>query len=151
MVENNIEKGLIFFKEALLVGLTDFSYMNIYLNICMCYILLDHIECDEFDDAYIRFNFAKKKLDKRQHKSKYENMYEIILRIIINEHQGKNVELLCKEALYSPDIDDYFIPLLKDIEKRNRPINDSFYKENSFYYMKMNQLRCFLAEFRFWE
>lgn len=151
MVENNVEKGLKYFKEALFVGLTDFSYMSIYLNICMCYILLGYIEKDEFIDALIHFNFAKKNLEKRKHKSKYEDMYEITLKILIDEHQGRNVELLCKEVLDSLEIDDFFVPLIKDIKKRNHQLNDSLYKENNFYYMRMNQLRCFLAEFRFWE
>ena len=150
MMENSIEKGLKYFKEALLVGLTDFSYMNIYLNICMCYILLGNTD-DEFLDAYIHFDFAKKKLEQRQHKSKYEDLYETILKIIIAEHEGKNIESLCESAMSSLDIDDFFVTLLEDIIKRNRQLNDSFYKNNIFYYMKMNQLRCFLAEFRFWE
>ena len=151
MLENNIEKGLKYFKEALLVGLTDFSYMTIYLNICMCYILLGNTENDEFLDAYIHFNFAKKKLERRQHKSKYENIYEMILRIILDEHQGKNVISLCQNTISLFRSEDFFVTLLNDIIKRNRQMNDSFYKNNSFYYTRMNQLRCFFAEFRFWE
>ncbi|MBQ3602149.1 MAG: hypothetical protein II992_13295 [Lachnospiraceae bacterium] len=151
MVENDIKKGLIYFKEALLIGLTDFTYMSIYLNICMCYILLGNIESDEFDDAYIHFKFAQKKLNQRQHTSKYENIYQEILCILIDEHQGKNVEPFCEKLLNALAVDDFFVPLLKDIIKRNRQQNDSIYKDNSFFYMRMNQLHCFLAEFRFWE
>lgn len=151
IAENNVEKGLKYFKEALLVGLSDFTYMSIYLNICMCYILLAHIDSDEFEDAYFHFNFAKRKINKRQHPSKYENIYKNILDILINEYHGENVSEYCEKILNTVDEDSFFAPLLKDIMKRNRYQNDSFYNDNAFFYMRMNQLHCFLAEFRFWE
>ena len=151
MVENDVEKGLKFFKEALLVGLTDFTYMSIYLNICMCYLLLGQAESDAFEDAYIHFNFAKRKLNQRQHMSKYENIYQKLLDILIDEYQGKNVALSCESILSTWDIDAFFVPLLTDIIKRNRQQNDSSYKDNSFFYKRMNQLHVFFAELRFWE
>ena len=151
MVENNIEKALEYFKEALLVGLTDFTYMSVYLNICMCYILLDDIKSDEFADAYARFTFAKKKLNQRQNASKYENIYHQILNILIDENLGKKVDDICENILSTLDVDSFFAPLLKDIIKRNRQQDASPYKDNNFFYTRMNQLHCFLAEFRFWE
>ena len=154
IVENNLDEGLNAFKNALVIGLSDFSYMTIYLNICMCYILLGRIDSDDFTDAHTHFIFAKKKLDKRKHKSIYEDMYEKILNLIIEEHQGKDVTLSCESILTKLGENSFFIPILKDIQKRNEQKNNSFYYNylnNSFYYKKMNQLRCFLAEFRFWE
>lgn len=151
IVENNVEKGLKYFREALLVGLTDFTYMSIYLNICMCYMLLKRVESEDFDDAYTHFNFAKKKLNQRQHASKYENIYQRILNILIDEYYGKDVGLDCENILNTMNVDTFFAPLLKDIMKRNRNQNDSFYNDNAFFYTRMNQLHCFLAEFRFWE
>lgn len=151
MVENNVEKGLNCFKEALLIGLSDFTYMCIYLNICMCYLLLNRFESDEFTDAYLRFKFAKKRLNQRQHASKYENVYEKILNIIIEEYQGKDIENSSKNILNLSNLDRFFVPLIKDILKRNRIEKSSYYDSNVFFYTRMNQLRCFLAEFRFWE
>lgn len=154
IVEDNITEGLRYFKEALLVGLSDFSYMSIYLNICMCYILLNRITSDEFLDAKIHFNFVKKKLSKRQHESVYEKIYEELLEIIIEEHQGKDVLQRSEAIIDSLNNNSFFKPLLRDIIKRNSLVNDnqdSCYKDNTFYYKKMNQLRCFFAEFRFWE
>lgn len=154
IVENNLVEGLNTFKEALVIGLSDFSYMTIYLNICMCYILLGRIDSDDFSDAQTHFIFAKKKLGKRKHKSIYEDIYEKLLYTIIDEHQGKDVTLVCESMLTALDENNFFTPLLKDIIKRNQNKIDSFSQNNlnnSFYYNKMNQLRCFLAEFRFWE
>lgn len=154
IVENNIVEGLNAFKEALVIGLSDFSYMTIYLNICMCYILLGRIDSDDFTDAQTHFIFAKKKLGKRKHKSIYEDIYEKLLYTIIDEHQGKDVTLVCESMLTTLDENNFFTPLLIDIIKRNQHKTNSFSQNNlnnSFYYNKMNQLRCFLAEFRFWE
>lgn len=151
MVEKNITKGLKYLNEALLVGLSDFTYMCLYLNICMCYILLGNIDNADFADSYQRFRLAKKKLNKRKNATKYEDVYENIFNIIIVEHQGGNVEKLCFNALSELDNDSFFMPLLKDIVKRNRHEGNSVYKENTYFYKTMNEMRCFLAEFRFWE
>lgn len=120
----------------------------------MCYILLGRIDSDDFTDAQTHFIFAKKKLGKRKHKSIYEDIYEKLLYTIIDEHQGKDVTLVCESMLTALDENNFFTPLVKDIIKRNQNKTDSFSQNNlnnSFYYNKMNQLRCFLAEFRFWE
>lgn len=151
VVENNVEKGLKCFRDALLVGLSNFTYMSIYLNICMCYMLLKRVESEEFDDAYAHFNFAQKKLNQRQFTSKYENVYKKILNILIDEYYGKDVVPDCENILNTMNIDVFFTPLLKDIIKRNRNQDDSSYNDNAFFYTRMNQLHCFLAEFRFWE
>ena len=151
IVENNIETGLKLFKEALMVGLTDFTYMTIYLNICMCYLLLGCMDSNEFEDAYTHFMFAQKKLNQRKNTTKYENIYKTILEILIDEYQGKNVEVLCENIISSLEVDSFFLPLLTDIMKRNRNQYDFVYKDNNYYYSKMNQLHCFFAEFRFWE
>lgn len=151
LVENNIEKALHNFKKALLVGLSDFTYMSIYLNICICHILQDNMNCEEFEDAYNKFKFAKKKLNKREHASKYEDMYEIILEILIDERIGNDVVNLCEETLNMAKLDDFFKPILKDIINRNRNNNDSCYVDNYYFYSRINDLKCFFAEFRFWE
>lgn len=151
MVEKNITKGLNYLKEVLLVGLSDFTYMCLYLNICMCYILLGKTEDADFTDSYQRFHLAKKRLNKRRNATKYEDVYEDILNIIIAEQQGENVEKLCLTALGKLDNNSFFVPLLDDIVKRNCRKGNSVYKENANFYKTMNEMRCFLAEFRFWE
>lgn len=152
LVENNISKGLLLFKEALLIGLSDFSYMSIYLNICMCYIILGRLNDSDFDDAYYHFIFAKKKLNQRSHETKYENIYEQILNIIVKEHCGINQKTNCEEILNSRKNIDFYLPLLNDIIKRNSLQSaPSSYPDNNFFYTKMNELHCFFAEFRFWE
>ena len=134
-----------------MVGLSDFTYMCLYLNICMCYILLGKTEDADFTDSYQRFHLAKKRLNKRRNATKYEDVYEDILNIIIAEQQGENVEKLCLTALGKLDNNSFFVPLLDDIVKRNCRKGNSVYKENANFYKTMNEMRCFLAEFRFWE
>ena len=151
MVEKNVEKGLKYLKESLLVGLSDFTYMCLYLNICMCYILLGWVDSDEFSDMYTHFVFAKKKLNQRKNATKYENVYEKILNIVVDERHGKNVKKSCQNVLEELDDNSFFTPLLTDIMKRNCHENNSVYKDNAYFYKTMNELHCFLAEFRFWE
>lgn len=151
IVENDIEKGLKYLNEALMVGLSDFTYMSVYLNICMCYLLLNEVHSEEFETMYSHFLLAKKKLNKREHASKYEDIYENILNVLINEHLGQNVEKDCINILNTIGNNIFYEPLLNDIINRSHGKIDSCYKENSFFYNRMNQLHCFLAEFRFWE
>lgn len=153
LAENNIPQALQYFKEALFIGLSDFSYMTIYLNICMCYILLGQIDCDEFENAEILFEFAVKKLKKRKHETRYEVIYEQILKIIREEYMGNDVCDMCSNVEAQLEKDSFFLPLVLDIIKRNQHsyVSDSVYKDNSFFYSTMNKLHCFFAEFRFWE
>lgn len=151
IVENDVEKGLKLFKEAVFAGLSNFTYMSIYLNICMCYILLDRLDSEEFLDAKTHFDFANKMLLKRKNRSLYEEKYSQLLNIIVEEHQGKNIIDKCNKILLSLDEKSFFTSLLQDIIKRNCDKNNSFYKNDAFYYESMNRLRCFFAEFRFWE
>lgn len=151
IVENVIQKGLNCFQNALLVGLSDFSYMTIYLNICMCYLLMGQFDTEAFENAYNRFVFAKKALNKRENETVYENMYNYILDILIDEFQGKEVAIRCEEIIESRKHVDFFTPLLSDILKRSHNIYDSVYTNNIFFYTKMNEYHCFFAEFRFWE
>lgn len=156
MVKKNITKGLNYLKEVLLVGLSDFTYMCLYLNICMCYILLGKTEDADFTDSYQRFHLAKKRLNKRRNATKYEDVYEDILNIIIAEQQGENVEKLCLTALGKLDNNSFFVPLLDDIVKRNcylffyycrstPPKSDSaFNKEDAEHMMKMKLGQYFM-------
>lgn len=105
----------------------------------------------EFSDSYQRFIFAKKKLNKRENATKYEDIYENILRIIVDEWQGENVEKRCLSFLDKLDNNSFFAPLLEDIIKRSRLEAASVHKENTYFYKTMNEMHCFLAEFRFWE
>lgn len=149
--ENDIKKGLDLFKEALFTGLSDFTYMCIYLNICMCYILSGQIDSPDFEDAKTRFDFATKKLSKRKNTTIYETVYKHLLKIIIAENKGENIINDCLHLYDTLEKDSFFIPLVGDIMDRNHYQLDYSYNDNQFYYKQMNRLRIFLAEFRFWE
>lgn len=151
IAENNIEEGLKYFKKALFAGLSDFSYMTIYLNICMCYIVQGEIDSKEFRDAKEHFDFEIKTLSKRQHHSIYEKIYKDLLEIIIAEHKNENVIQKCEHIKHSLKNDSFYIPLLSDIIKRNSQQDCILYTDNNFFYTRMNQLRSFFVEFRFWE
>lgn len=151
MVEKDIKKGLKYFEESLLAGLSDFTYMSLYLNISMCYILLGDIQSEDFTNSCTCFKLAKRKLNQRENATKYEDIYAAILNIILAENGKENVETLCVSILNNLDNNSFFTPLFKDIVKRNCNGSNSVYKENAFFYKTMNEMRCFFAEFRFWE
>lgn len=151
LAENDIENGLHYFQEALLAGLSAFSYMTIYLNICMCYILMNHMDSDEFTQAKIRFDFAIRKLSKRDNKTIYEDPYKSLLNIIITEHEGQDVLEQCRAAQRQFKENDFIVTVLSDIIGRLNNENNSSYKRNAFFYQNINRLHIFLAEFRFWE
>ena len=117
----------------------------------MCYLLMGQFDTEAFENAYNRFVFAKKALNKRENETVYENMYNYILDILIDEFQGKEVAIRCEEIIESRKHVDFFTPLLSDILKRSHNIYDSVYTNNIFFYTKMNEYHCFFAEFRFWE
>lgn len=152
IVENDIESGRNLFYEALLAGLSDFSYMTIYLNICMCYILLDCADSDEFLDAYYHFNFAQKKLTKREHATQYEKIYKSLLELLIVEHKGESVSKKAEKLISELKETSFFYPILSDMIHRKHSLESaSHYKDNNFFYSKINEFHCFFAEFRFWE
>lgn len=151
IAENDIEKGLLQFRDALFMGLSDFSYMSIYLNICMCYVLLHQTNSNEFISAQQHFMNAVQNLKERKNEAIYIAIYEKLFKIIMDEQSGNNVLPDCQDMLKTMETSSFFYPIIEDIIRRNTHRSPYAYKENISYYESMNRLQAFFAEFRFWE
>lgn len=152
MIENDAEKAYALLNEAAILGLSSFTYMTIYQNMCECLILLGKTDSDEFIKAYAKFNSAVDALSMRQHSTRYENVYKTILDMIICEHTGRINELNCiYEKVVNSQIDNFFKHLITDIYFRNNRMSLIEHSSNLFYHETLNDKKIFLTEFRFWE
>lgn len=152
--ENKIEKALQTLKRVCYHNLTDFTNITLYLNICMCYILLNKHNSVEFQEAYKKFQCFFNNIMKRENRSQYEVKYFELLNAILLEKQCKTNELIkkCNDMLCSIDYDktNFFYPVINDIINRNSKNIAVSYKKNIAFYKKINEKKIFLAEFRFW-
>lgn len=152
--EGNFEKATIFLEEALLVGMSDFTYFTIYLNLCMCYLILFGNNSHQFEEAYASFCKYHKLISARDNSTQYDNIYKKITDLIIMEHKKDTINLNnLLEGMISQDIESFFIPIIKDIKIRtqNHPIENNVRSSNIQFYHILNKYKIFLAEFRFWE
>lgn len=151
--ENDVDKALKVFKQALLINLSNFTYMTIYLNICSCLLLKNEYDSDEFKLAYQKFcdNFSI--IKKRKHSTKYEDIYKKILDLLICENCGKIETLVetCKHLMNDKSVDAFFKEIIRDMYLRNTSDKPIIHNENCFFYNYINKNRTFFAEFRFWE
>lgn len=150
LVKENVEEALAYFQKAKLLGLSDFTYMTINLNICMCDLLLDN-EPQLLSQDYNNFMNSYERVVARKNTTAYENQYRDLLEAIIMERHGKSITELCKKHL--PKSKDFFSPIWKDILLRQIPSSDkkADYPDNHFFYEQINHQKIFLAEFRYWE
>lgn len=153
IVENDLKKALKTFKDALIVGLSSFTYMTVYLNICACLLLQNKRNSKQFKTAYKKFNDNIYALKKREHSTRYEDVYCDILHLLIYENcnQNENVINECERLLSDNSLDVFFKNIIQDVYFRNTnkpPLN---YSDNMFFYNSINSKKTFFAEFRFWE
>lgn len=152
MVENNAEKAYVLLNEAAILGLSAFTYMTIYQNMCECLILLGKTESEEFLKVYEKFNSSVNALSERQHSTRYENAYKTILDILVCEHTGKIDELnSIYETAVNNQKDKFFKHLITDIYSGNNSLPLIEHSSNLFYHKSLNDKKIFLSEFRFWE
>ena len=150
LAKENAKEALEYFKKAKLLGLSDFTYMTINLNICMCDLLLD-IEPLVFYQDHDNFMNAYESIASRENTTAYENQYKDLLEAITLEHQGKSAVQLCHKHLLKGE--EFFSPIWKDILSRqiSVPNKNATYPDSHFFYEQINRKRIFLAEFRYWE
>lgn len=153
MEENAPFKALKELKESLFVDLSDFTYMTIYLNICMCMHMLNQIETEDFENANIKFNLHIEKLFAREHATRYEQIYKDLLDIILKERSADIDGVLrkCNAILKTEKKDSFLGEVLLDIVSRNQSNQLVKHSENNHFYEVINRNKIFLAEFRFWE
>lgn len=153
LFNNDIKSAVTELEEALFVGLSDFTYMTIYLNLSMCYFKMFGNRNEKFKESYKKFIYYEKKVENRNNATKYEVMYRMIAQLICNPSQDSTKQRIskCKDILKN-NIPDFFRDIVEDIKNRLKVTNkEKKYLSNSHFYKKMNDLGIFLAEFRFWE
>lgn len=154
LVQNNIELSFKKMEEALVLGLSNFTYMTLYLNLCSLLIYTGNHHSDKFKQYYKAFCEHINALQKRKYPTKYEFVYRNLLEISLEEKEGhkKNIIERCKILYQKKDIDIFFQNILAQTLNRNseKKIN-LMIQENKFYYRRINETKIFLAEFRFWE
>lgn len=143
-------------ESALFVGLSDFTYMTIYLNLSMCCYKLFGSKSSKFKQYYKKFIEYELKIEQRKHRTKYENVYRNIAQLLFTINDTNNTESIisnCNNLLCSDDTSSFFSPLIINIKNKalhNMQDNTIFLKNKKFY-IKMIENGIFLAEFRFWE
>lgn len=151
---NDIDTAASLFEKSLLVGLSSFTYMTIYLNLCMCYLSLYGFDNVQFKEAYQNFEKYNFQIKNRENATQYEDIYKKILDLIILERKKDEIETIKKiDDIFLGQVPKFFIPILEDIKFRNtvKTPCSSVYNDNKNFYKSLNENKIFLAEFRFWE
>ncbi|MNW41298.1 hypothetical protein D3C74_184320 [compost metagenome] len=141
-------------KTALLVDMSNFTYLTIYLNLCMCYLILYGPESNQLHTVNKSFNKYHKLISSRENATQYDDIYKQMTDLIILEHSGHEDEVsIMARSILAQRSSDFFTPILHDLIKRTDKNFDKTctYSENVRFYTSLNQHRLFLAEFRFWE
>lgn len=154
LIKNDISMAILKLKEALILGLSDFTYMTIYLNLCICLLMKKDYDSKEYNNYYKHFCKYVKTLKNRKHETKYEAVYKDLFDLIAKEHVGESSNIIkkCDALLKKDSLDMFFKCIITDIKYRNS--NDGkiqIYNDNNFFYESLNTKKIFLAEFRFWE
>lgn len=150
--ENNFINAILELEHALLVDLSEFTYMTIYLNLVMCYFVVEGRNSKKFKHAYQEFIKYEELVESRVNASRYESMYRTICDLIVLDNSKESIENICNKYLSLLDNGDFFYPIFEDIKNRACGIFDrTAYRNNSNFYKAINDKGIFLAEFRFWE
>lgn len=139
-------------ESALFVNLSEFTYMTIYLNLTMCYFIVDGPSSKNFKDAYQQFIKFEELLENRKNATKYESVYRDILDLIVLDKSKNDIIYTCNKYLSSVQYTDFFYPIFQDIKNRACGIyNNNAYQNNCNFYKNINEKGIFIAEFRFWD
>lgn len=150
----NFKKALLLLENSFLVGMSAFTYMTLYLNLCMCHLALYGSDSSEFNQAYKEFCKHYSTIKAREKSTQYEDVYKGILDILILEHRQQTQEVVERISLLLLNApSQFFLPILEDIKIRNtqQSKREKDYSDNHVFYRAINKHRIFLAEFRFWE
>lgn len=152
--DGDFQSALSLLENSLLVGMSAFTYMTLYMNLCMCYLTLYGYDSSEFDQAYREFCKYHSIIKARENATQYEDIYKSLLDVIVLEHSGQYWNVVEQtERLLSDPPSQFFLPILKDIKARNAPsgVSEETYTNNFMLYEALYKYKVFLAEFRFWE
>ena len=150
--KNDFNKAIQELERALLVDLSEFTYMTIYLNLVMCYFIVEGRNGEKFKHAYQKFIKYEELVGSRANASRYESTYRTICDLIVLDNSKESIENTCNKYLSLLDDKDFFYPIFEDIKNRTCGILDrTTYQNNCAFYKAINDKGIFLAEFRFWE
>lgn len=152
--KGDFEKAVSLLEEALLVGMSAFTYFTIYLNLCICYLKLYGNLSFKFQSAYENFCKYNQLILSRKNATQYDNIYKQITDLIVMEHTGNLSQVINdSNKILSQEISSFFKPIIQDIIKRTKKVPDEnfTYSDNAKLYTSLNEHKIFLAEFRFWE
>ncbi len=150
----NFQSALALLEDSLIVGMSAFTYMTLYLNICMCYLVIYNHENSEFKHAYNEFCKYHSMIKIRDNPTQYEDLYKGLLDITVLEHKGHSYEvIMLVDKFLSLSPSQFFIPILEDIKARNTRNSKVIreYSDNKVLYATFKKYKLFFAEFRFWE
>jgi tetratricopeptide (TPR) repeat protein len=141
-------------ERALLVDITPFTSMTIFLNLSMCRLKQYGYNDVRFQETYNEFMKQYAKIKQQKYATQYGDIYKTLLDLIVLEHSGRyNEAHTISQALLAGKVNPFFIPILNDIIRRTgtEMLMTTHYSDNSVFYERLNDDRLFLAEFRFWE
>lgn len=167
LFDENFDAAEQYFKDGLKAAdiakdeTDSFTSFTLYLNLAMCQLHQYSSESQAFKETVDRFLVTSKKMTSDEEMSRYSTLYPSFLQILVDERLGNTKKAHEKAArLLSEHSDDFAKPLLEDIVTRTSESSffigekndgERWYNDNKHYYRKMNELRLFLAEFRYWE
>lgn len=150
--KNDFIKAIQELERALLVDLSEFTYMTIYLNLVMCYFIVEGRNSEKFKHAYQKFIKYEELVGSRANASRYESTYRTICDLIVLDNSKESIENICNKYLSLLDDEDFFYPIFEDIKNRTcGNLDRRTYQNNCNFYKAINDKGIFLAEFRFWE
>jgi len=97
LYNNDMEDAEDLLERSLLVGISDFTYMTILLNLAMCRLKKLGGNSPEFQDTYNKFIVYYSQIKLRKQATQYEDIYKTLLDIIVIEDAG-NMEMAYLEA-----------------------------------------------------
>ena len=150
MVNNDFYSAIDELEHALFVGLSDFTYMTIYLNLSMSYYHLYGKDDERFINSYKMFQKHENAIEKRQTRTRYEIIYRIITEIVFFGRDDSRINNELEQYWSINSGDTFFKTIIDTIKNRSHVVIQSDSDDSAFFkFIKRTGL--FLAEFRFWE
>ena len=153
MKSKNFQSAVDELESSLFVGLSDFTYMTIYLNISMCYYYLYGNQNNKFFNAYQNFRKYEKIIEGRKNRTQYEVIYRIISEIVFYNRNDSLIRNELQRYWAKNPSDRYFRTIIQILtNKRSHELSrQKGMNDNIALFKFVNEYGLFLAEFRFWD
>lgn len=153
MIFKNFQSAACELESSLFVGLSDFTYMTIYLNLSMCYYYLYGNQNLKFISAYENFMKYEKTVESRKNRTRYEVIYRIISEIIFFNRNDSYLNDELQQYWSINQNDSFFKKIIKILTEKNqkKPNLQQDIEDNITLFRFVDEYGLFLAEFRFWD